>query len=103
MSASAFDKAIPILRQLLADEPWLPQGVAMLAQAYTESGQSANAIALVQEAVTVEPGFYEMLASYKLAISLEGIHARYRMGKTVGEGFSRIPGSMKGFALVSRL
>jgi tetratricopeptide (TPR) repeat protein len=63
MSASAFDKAIPVLRQLLADEPWLPQGVAMLAQAYTESGQSANAITLLQEAVAVEPGFYETLAS----------------------------------------
>ena len=63
MSASAFDKAIPVLRQLLADEPWLPQGVAMLAQAYTESGQSANAIALLQEAVAVEPAFYETLAS----------------------------------------
>jgi aminoglycoside phosphotransferase (APT) family kinase protein len=34
--------------------------------------------------------FYEMLASYKLAIILEGIHARYLMGKTVGEGFSHI-------------
>jgi tetratricopeptide (TPR) repeat protein len=63
MSASAFDKAIPVLRQLLADEPWLPQGVAMLAQAYTEAGQSGNAIALLQEAVAVEPAFYETLAS----------------------------------------
>jgi aminoglycoside phosphotransferase (APT) family kinase protein len=34
--------------------------------------------------------FYEMLASYKLAIILEGIHARYLMGKTVGEGFDHI-------------
>jgi aminoglycoside phosphotransferase (APT) family kinase protein len=34
--------------------------------------------------------FYEMLASYKLAIILEGIHARYLMGKTVGEGFDNI-------------
>jgi tetratricopeptide (TPR) repeat protein len=63
MSASAYDKAIPVLRQLLADEPWLPQGVAMLAQAYTESGQTGNAIALLQEAVAVEPAFYETLAS----------------------------------------
>ena len=31
-----------------------------------------------------------MLASYKLAIILEGIHARYLMGKTVGEGFDHI-------------
>jgi aminoglycoside phosphotransferase (APT) family kinase protein len=34
--------------------------------------------------------FYEMLASYKLAIILAGIHARYLMGKTVGEGFEHI-------------
>ena len=63
MQASAFDKAIPVLRQLLADEPWLPQGVAMLAQAYTESGKTDSAIALLEEAVAVEPSFYETLAS----------------------------------------
>ena len=34
--------------------------------------------------------FYEMLAAYKLAIILAGIEARYRMGKTVGEGFDHI-------------
>ncbi len=34
--------------------------------------------------------FYEALASYKLAIILEGIHARFLMGKTVGEGFDHI-------------
>jgi aminoglycoside phosphotransferase (APT) family kinase protein len=34
--------------------------------------------------------FYEALASYKLAIILEGIHARYLMGKTVGDGFEHI-------------
>jgi aminoglycoside phosphotransferase (APT) family kinase protein len=34
--------------------------------------------------------FYEALAAYKLAIILEGIHARYLMGKTVGEGFAHI-------------
>ena len=34
--------------------------------------------------------FYEALAAYKLAIILEGIHARYLMGKTVGEGFDHI-------------
>ena len=31
-----------------------------------------------------------MLASYKLAIILEGIHARFLMGKTVGDGFEGI-------------
>ncbi len=32
--------------------------------------------------------FYEVLATYKLAVIVEGIHARFRMGKTLGEGFS---------------
>ena len=34
--------------------------------------------------------FYEALAAYKLAIILEGIHARFLMGKTVGDGFQHI-------------
>ena len=63
MQASAFDKAIPVLRQLLADEPWLPQGVDMLAQAYTESGQAASAITLLEEAVAIDPSFSESLAA----------------------------------------
>jgi aminoglycoside phosphotransferase (APT) family kinase protein len=36
--------------------------------------------------------FYEALAAYKLAIILEGIHARFLMGKTVGDGFDHIGG-----------
>jgi aminoglycoside phosphotransferase (APT) family kinase protein len=42
--------------------------------------------------------FYEMLAAYKLAIILEGIHARYRMGKTVGEGFDHIGNMVESIA-----
>lgn len=34
--------------------------------------------------------FYETLASYKLAIIVEGIHARFLMGKTLGEGFDQM-------------
>ena len=82
MSASAFDKAIPVLRQLLADEPWLPQGVAMLAQAYTESGQSADAIALLAGARSrVEPAFYETLGeAYEKDKPLGRRRARLRAG-----------------------
>ncbi|MCP4005658.1 MAG: phosphotransferase family protein [bacterium] len=32
--------------------------------------------------------FYRVLATYKLAVISEGIHARFLKGKTVGEGFS---------------
>jgi aminoglycoside phosphotransferase (APT) family kinase protein len=31
--------------------------------------------------------FYVVFAGYKLAIIVEGINARYRMGKTLGTGF----------------
>ena len=34
-------------------------------------------------------GFYIALASFKLAVILEGIHYRYVHGQTVGEGFER--------------
>ncbi len=42
--------------------------------------------------------FYEMLAAYKLAIILAGIEARYRMGKTVGEGFDHIGNMVESIA-----
>ena len=34
-------------------------------------------------------GYYVAFGYFKLAVVLEGIHARYRQGKTVGEGFER--------------
>jgi aminoglycoside phosphotransferase (APT) family kinase protein len=40
--------------------------------------------------------FYEVLAAYKLAIILEGINARYLMGKTVGDGFEHIGAMVEG-------
>jgi aminoglycoside phosphotransferase (APT) family kinase protein len=40
--------------------------------------------------------FYEVLAAYKLAIILEGINARFLMGKTVGEGFEHIGAMVEG-------
>ena len=42
-----------------------------------------------------ELDWYELFASYKLAIILAGIHARYLMGMTRGEGFDHI-GAMIG-------
>jgi aminoglycoside phosphotransferase (APT) family kinase protein len=42
--------------------------------------------------------FYEVLAMYKLAIIVEGIHARYLMGKTLGDGFEQIGGLVEALA-----
>ena len=39
-------------------------------------------------------GYYVAFGYFKLAVVLEGIHARYRQGKTVGEGFDQ-----EGFAV----
>ena len=56
-----YDRAISTLKQLLSDSPWLPQGVAMLAQAYTSAGKPTEAIALLKAAVEEEPSFYNSL------------------------------------------
>jgi aminoglycoside phosphotransferase (APT) family kinase protein len=39
-------------------------------------------------------GYYVAFGYFKLAVVLEGIHARYQQGKTVGEGFEQ-----EGFAV----
>ena len=40
--------------------------------------------------------WYEILASYKLAIIVEGINARYQMGKTLGDGFESMGNMVAG-------
>ncbi|WP_043630252.1 phosphotransferase family protein [Nonomuraea candida] len=45
-------------------------------------------------------GFYVAFGNFKLAVILEGIHARFRQGKTVGEGFDGIGAAVP--TLVSR-
>lgn len=40
--------------------------------------------------------WYEILASYKLAIIVEGINARYQMGKTLGDGFESMGAMVSG-------
>jgi tetratricopeptide (TPR) repeat protein len=61
LQGASVDKAIPVLRQLLADNPWLPQGVALLSQAYTSAGRNADAVKLLSDAAAMEPAFYETL------------------------------------------
>ena len=61
IQSGSFDRAIPVLKQLLADNPWLPQGVALLAQAYGGAGRSAEAVALLTSAAGLDPSFYDTL------------------------------------------
>lgn len=43
-----------------------------------------------------ELDWYEILAAYKLAIIVEGINARYQMGKTLGDGFESMGAMVSG-------
>ncbi|MEW5984385.1 MAG: tetratricopeptide repeat protein [Acidobacteriota bacterium] len=61
MQTREVDKAIPILRRLLADEPWLPQGVALLTDAYSAAGRRAEAVELLEGAVKADASFYSAL------------------------------------------
>ncbi|MFC5824328.1 phosphotransferase family protein [Nonomuraea insulae] len=45
-------------------------------------------------------GFYVAFGNFKLAVILEGIHARFQQGKTVGEGFDGIGSAVP--TLISR-
>ncbi|MEV0164527.1 aminoglycoside phosphotransferase (APT) family kinase protein [Nonomuraea fuscirosea] len=45
-------------------------------------------------------GFYVAFGNFKLAVIVEGIHARFKQGKTVGEGFDRIGSAVP--TLISR-
>ncbi|MEU6711601.1 phosphotransferase family protein [Nonomuraea sp. NPDC046802] len=45
-------------------------------------------------------GFYVAFGNFKLAVIVEGIHARFRQGKTVGEGFDHIGSAVP--TLISR-
>ena len=87
--------------------------VGLLQVYWADTAAEAAARTLHGRAVTVEPGFlrrdqlldryarqsardlaaldwYVALGAYKLAIIAEGIHARYLLGMTVGEGFETI-------------
>ena len=43
-----------------------------------------------------ELDWYQVFAAYKLAIIVEGINARYQMGKTLGEGFAAMGNMVSG-------
>jgi tetratricopeptide (TPR) repeat protein len=55
------DKAITTLRNLLADEPYMPEAVSLLSEAYTTAGRSGEALELLKDAVVQNPDFYGAL------------------------------------------
>lgn len=64
---------------MASDAPGYPGVQEVLAMYTAASGRDLSNL-----------GFYVALASFKLAVILEGIHYRYVHGQTVGEGFEEI-------------
>jgi tetratricopeptide (TPR) repeat protein len=59
-----YDKAIPLLVDLVKQEPQWQDGAALLAAAYADSGRSAEAINWLEEAVDDNPQLYPTLADF---------------------------------------
>ena len=62
--ASQYDKAIPLLRQLVDQEPGWAEGPVLLAEAYAASGRNGEAIQWLEDAAPSDPLLYSTLANF---------------------------------------
>lgn len=58
----AFDKAIPLLAELVRQEPGWQEGANLLVSAYVDSGRARDAVAWLEEAAVDNPQLYTNLA-----------------------------------------
>ncbi|NUW42440.1 phosphotransferase family protein [Nonomuraea rhodomycinica] len=65
-------------------------GDVTLAPGFLTAAEFAAHYAKVSGHDIEDLGFYVAFGNFKLAVIVEGIHARFRQGKTVGEGFEEI-------------
>ena len=80
-----------------ADAQVIATGAAINTQAgFMTRDQVVERYADVSGRAVDHMDWYEILASYKLAIIVEGINARYQMGKTVGPGFESMGAMVAG-------
>jgi tetratricopeptide (TPR) repeat protein len=64
LSAESYDKAIPLLVDLVNQEPGWSDGPTLLAQAYAKSGRNAEAISWLMDAALDDPDLYPTLAGF---------------------------------------
>ncbi len=62
IAGTAYDKAIPILAELVKQEPGWPDGVSLLVEAYTAANRTDEAIQFLQEAAGDNPQLFSTLA-----------------------------------------
>jgi tetratricopeptide (TPR) repeat protein len=60
----AYDKAIPVLRDLVDRERGWQDGITLLAEAYSAAGKNAEAIAWLEQAAPDNPRLYGMLGDF---------------------------------------
>ncbi|MET9341312.1 phosphotransferase family protein [Nonomuraea sp. NPDC003804] len=65
-------------------------GDVTLAPGFLSAAEFAAHYAKVSGRDLADLDFYVAFGNFKLAVIVQGIHARFRQGKTVGEGFDRI-------------
>ena len=64
LASGANDKAIPLLSDLVSQEPGWTDGPSLLAQAYAGAGRDAEAITWLEKAAADDPDLYTTLASF---------------------------------------
>jgi tetratricopeptide (TPR) repeat protein len=64
VATDAYDKAIPVLTDLVTQEPGWPDGPSLLAEAYAEAGRTAEGIAWLEEAAPENPQLYGTLGDF---------------------------------------
>jgi tetratricopeptide (TPR) repeat protein len=64
MASASYDKAIPILVDLVKQEPGWQQGPSLLVEAYSAAGRGADAVVWLEEASQGNPQLYTMLADF---------------------------------------
>jgi len=64
LGTGAYDKAIPLLSDLVKQEPGWPEGPGLLAEAYAGAGRNADAIAWLEDAVADDPALYATLGEF---------------------------------------
>jgi aminoglycoside phosphotransferase (APT) family kinase protein len=71
------------------EQDWLPAASVTTAPGFLSRAQLAAEYAAVTGRDLSRIGYYMAFGCFKLAVVLEGIHARFLQRKTVGEGFER--------------
>ena len=90
MDTSAFDKAIPLLSELLAEEPDVDEAVATLAEAYERVGKPDEAARVLDQAGQRDPKFYASLGEL-----YEGQRRWPEAADAYGKALKQFPGNVE--------